>query len=217
MNPIGTGSDTRVVLIDYGMGNLGSIINMLKKIGVLATVARDATEVDDAGVLILPGVGAFDTGMENIERLGLLEVLNRKACVERAPVLGICLGMQLITRGSEEGTRKGLGWIAADTVRFRFSNHSASLKVPHIGWNRILPTVDSPLFQNLHELRAYFVHSFHLVCDRRENVLAWTHYGYNFPSMVVEGNVYGMQFHPEKSHKYGMRLLENFFLSVGNA
>ena len=193
------------------MGNVGSIVNMLKHIGHVATVSADPAEIAKADKLILPGVGAFDAGMEAIERIGLRETLKEKVLRRQAPVLGICLGMQLITRGSEEGKLPGLGWIAADTVKFRPQDGREELRIPHIGWNSVMPRVSGPLFAGLEQgTRAYFVHSYHVRCDDEDDVLAWTPYGPQFPSIIGHGNVLGMQFHPEKSHKHGMRLFKNF-------
>ena len=193
------------------MGNLASIQNMLKHIGVRATISGDAVDLESADKLILPGVGSFDNGTKNLNELGLVPVLNRRVREDLVPVLGICLGMQLFTRRSEEGTSAGLGWIAADTRRFALGGESARLKVPHMGWNAVAVNKESVLFREIHEEpRFYFVHSYHLVCDDEEDVLCRTHHGYDFASAVERGNVYGVQFHPEKSHKFGMKLLENF-------
>jgi len=203
--------DDKIVIVDYGMGNLASIQNMLKHIGVRAAISGDAAAVESAGKLILPGVGAFDSGMKKLHELGLVPVLDRRVREDAVPVLGVCLGMQLFTRCSEEGTASGLGWIAAGTRRFAFRGEPARLKVPHMGWNAVAVNKPSVLFHEMHEEpRFYFVHSYHLVCDDEEDVLCRTHHGYDFASAVERGNVYGVQFHPEKSHKFGMKLLENF-------
>lgn len=200
-----------IVIVDYGMGNLGSIVNMFKKIGAEACLSADPAVIRAAERLILPGVGAFDSGMANLHERGLVALLTEKVVVEKTPILGLCLGMQLFSRGSEEGSRPGLGWIAADTVRFKFEHNPDKLKIPQMGWNYIEQCQDSPLFANMPPLaRFYFVHSYHLQCDSYENVLATTDYGYDFPSMVVRDNIWGAQFHPEKSHKFGMLLLRNF-------
>lgn len=201
-----------LVIIDYGVGNLGSIANMLKKVGVRSAIASDEASIASADKLILPGVGAFDNGIKNLQERGLIEILNRQVIEERKPILGLCLGMQLFTFGSEEGTLPGLGWLDATTVRFTFDGAApGALKVPHMGWNYIQPKRSDPLLADLpNESRFYFVHSYHLVCSNTDDVLASTNYGYNFPAMVNRGNIYGAQFHPEKSHKYGMTLLKNF-------
>jgi imidazole glycerol-phosphate synthase subunit HisH len=200
-----------IVIVDYGMGNLGSIANMLKKIGAEACISSDPDEIGKANKLILPGVGAFDNGMKCLEEGGLLPVLNEKVLTNGAPVLGICLGAQLLARRSEEGTRSGLGWLAVDVRRFNFGTETPGLRIPHMGWNTIEVRQLSPLFENMYEEpRFYFVHSYHLCCDDPEDVAATADYGYEFTAAVQRGNIMGTQFHPEKSHKFGMRLLENF-------
>jgi len=199
-----------IVIIDYQMGNIGSILNMLKKIGAAGTISSDPAVIGQADRLILPGVGAFDQGMANLERMGLIPVLNEKVMVGRTPVLGICLGMQLMTKSSEEGKKAGLGWVNARTVRFKH-DPALNLKVPHMGWNAIVPKKESPLLADMYaEPRFYFVHSYHAVCGDPADVLTSTFHGYEFTSAFQHGSVIGVQFHPEKSHKFGMRLLKNF-------
>lgn len=201
-----------IIIVDYKMGNLGSILNMLKKIGTLAMASSLPEDILQADKLILPGVGAFDNGMTNLKESGLLSVLNEKVLAKKTPILGICLGMQLLTRQSAEGRLEGLGWIEADTVRFRLDREKSSpLKVPHMGWNTVMFAHGSILSSGLEkEARFYFVHSFHVVCDKEDNVAGKTLYGYEFVSAVQKNNIYGVQFHPEKSHKFGLQLLKNF-------
>ncbi len=199
-----------IVIVDYGMGNLGSILNMLKKVGAPALVSSDASEIARADKLILPGVGAFDQGMRNLAERNLTPLLNDLALQKGKPILGLCLGMQLFTRGSEEGQLPGLGWLDAETIRFRFPPESGC-KVPHMGWNTLAPCAQHPLFAGLgDEPRFYFVHSFYVSCAAPENVLAQTRYGHDFASAIGKGNILGVQFHPEKSHRFGMALLKNF-------
>ncbi len=197
-----------ITIVDYGMGNLGSIQNMFKRIGASAQVTGDAQVLARASKILLPGVGAFDSAMQRIADSGLREVLDRKALRERVPTLGICLGMQLLTRGSDEGHLPGLGWIGAATRRFPTL---AGLKVPHMGWNLVTPTQPSPLTAGLPaQSRFYFVHSYFVqVDDERDSVLK-AHYGVSFDAAVSHGNIFGAQFHPEKSHRFGMQLLANF-------
>jgi glutamine amidotransferase len=198
-----------ITIIDYGMGNLGSIRNMLKKIGHDSQVTADAAVIETAEKLLLPGVGAFDAGMDNLARSGLVPLLNRRVLENHVPVLGICLGMQLMTRRSEEGTREGLGWIDAEAVRFQHTD--PTLKVPHMGWNLVHRTRAATLTDGLpEEPRFYFVHSYLVRCHRDEDVLLRTHYGVDFDSGFQHRNVWGVQFHPEKSHRFGMQLLRNF-------
>lgn len=200
-----------IAIIDYDMGNLGSIANMLKKVGAKATISSDPAVVGEAEKLILPGVGAFDNGMKNLNEMGLLSVLNQKVLREKTPVLGVCLGMQLLTRRSEEGKLPGLGWIEADTIKFNFNGQAASLKVPHMGWNYIDVCQTNSLFQEMPDKsRFYFVHSYYVNCDDNRTVLATARYGLEFAAAVASENVLGVQFHPEKSHKFGMRLYKNF-------
>jgi glutamine amidotransferase len=200
-----------IVIVDYGMGNLGSILNMLKKIGIDAKISRDPADIQRADKLILPGVGAFDRGIAGLSDFGLLPVLNRRVRDERCPVLGLCLGMQLMTRGSEEGSRPGLGWIAGDTRRFAFDEAHRDLKVPHMGWNDVQVASADPLLAGYDETpRFYFAHSYFVACDEPAQVLGTTRFGFDFASVVGCGNVFGTQFHPEKSHAFGMRILGNF-------
>lgn len=197
-----------ITIVDYGMGNLGSILNMFKRIGASAEITGNLDALSRASKLLLPGVGAFDSAMSRINESGIRDVLDRKALQERIPVLGICLGMQLLTRSSDEGQLAGLGWINAVTRRFP---PSAGLKVPHMGWNIATPVRAHPLIGDLlEESRFYFVHSYYVeVDDPRDALLKATH-GVQFDAAVSHGNIHGAQFHPEKSHKFGMRFLANF-------
>ena len=198
-----------ITIVDYGMGNLGSIRNMLRKIGFDSEITSDAGRIAVATKLILPGVGAFDAGMDRLERSGLIPVLGERVLGARVPILGICLGMQLMTYGSTEGARCGLGWIDAQTLRFKAAD--AGLKVPHMGWNLVRPMREAALVDALPEdPRFYFVHSYYIRCEQPEDVLLTTTYGEPFHSGFHRGNVWGVQFHPEKSHKFGMHLLRNF-------
>lgn len=201
-----------LVIIDYNVGNCGSILNMVRKVGGQAVVSADHGQIASADRLILPGVGAFDHGMSELERLGLVSLLSEKVQRQRTPILGICLGMQLFGRASEEGQRSGLGWIDATTVKFRSPDDvSRRLRIPHMGWNRVAPQKAHPILEGLAgESRFYFVHSYHMLCRCPEDVLTTTDHGYAFTSAVVHENVVGVQFHPEKSHRYGLQLIRNF-------
>lgn len=203
-----------IAVVDYGIGNVSSIVNMLKKLGVEATLAKTPEEVKIASKIILPGVGSFDTGMKKLKNSGLMDSILTHA-IENKPLLGICLGMQMLGRGSEEGVEKGLNLIPFDTVRFNLEDQK-TLKTPHMGWDIVsLELPDDPVLRGLEGTqRYYFVHSYHAVCDHDEYVLMKCDYGYSFPAAVKRGNVYGFQFHPEKSHKFGMALLDNFARSV---
>lgn len=197
-----------ITIIDYGLGNLGSIQNMFKRIGEEIVVTNDSDVIDKATKLLLPGVGAFDNAMFRINESGLREILERKVLTEKVPILGICLGMQLLTRASEEGSLQGLGWIKASTKRFP---KEPGLKVPHMGWNIVKPNHDSELINNLpNESRFYFVHSYYVDVDNQKDSILKADYSITFDAAIQNDNVYGVQFHPEKSHKFGMQLLKNF-------
>jgi imidazole glycerol-phosphate synthase subunit HisH len=199
-----------ITIIDYKTGNLGSIQNILKKIGEESIITSDKNEIANARKLILPGVGAFDTGMANLNKLDLVDILNYKVLVEKTPVLGICLGMQILSKNSEEGFLPGLGWINAETRRFKFINTN-SYKIPHMGWNYVRPNKESYLFKEMSsEARFYFVHSFFFSANDTTDILASTTYEIEFTSAIEKENIVGVQFHPEKSHKFGMNLLKNF-------
>ncbi len=201
--------DSVVSIIDYGVGNLGSIRNMLKRIGVVARTVARPEDAAQASRIILPGVGAFDEAMRRLRERGFIDVLTAKALDEKVPVLGICLGMQLLCRGSEEGDEPGLGWIDAEVTRFRFPSDS-KLKVPHMGWNAVAAQGTHPLLAGFDDDTAfYFVHSYRVpaTCDA---TIATTDHGGAFAAIVARDNIVGAQFHPEKSHAFGMRFLRNF-------
>lgn len=199
-----------IAVIDYGLGNTGSIKNMLKKVGYPdVVITHNPEEIEKADKLVLPGVGAFDYGMQMIHEFSLLPVLNKEVLEKKKPVLGICLGMQLLTKGSEEGQLPGLGWIDAYTYKFVFANKE--LKVPHIGWEYITPVKQHSLVDNLPSpSKYYFVHSYYVKCKDKADELLTCNYGIDFTCSVQHDNIMGVQFHPEKSHKYGMQLFKNF-------
>lgn len=197
-----------ITIVDYGMGNLGSIMNMFRRIGADVETTGDPERIADARKILLPGVGAFDAAMERLGQGPLRDVLERKAHVERVPVFGICLGMQLLTRGSEEGKLPGLGWLPAATRKFPAR---PDLKVPHMGWNAVTAPRPDPLTRGLDgEVRFYFVHSFYVHVDDPSDSILRAEYGVVFDAAIHRGNIFGAQFHPEKSHRFGMRLLQNF-------
>lgn len=198
------------VIIDYGLGNLGAIANLLRKIGAASTISSSQEVIAGADRLILPGVGAFEAGMNNLIARELVPVLRRKVLEEHTPILGICLGLQLFGTGSDEGRQPGLGWLDARSIRFKPAPDGPG-RVPHMGWNTIRVAATSPLLDGLGEdSRFYFAHSYHLECRERSAVAGVTKYGYDFPSIIAQGNVLGTQFHPEKSHRFGVRLMKNF-------
>lgn len=200
-----------ITIVDYGVGNVGSIQNMLKKVGARSVVASSPDAILQATKLILPGVGAFDAGMDNLARSGLVAALNHKALEERTPVLGLCLGMQLMTRGSQEGRLPGLGWVDADTCKFD-GTAMPGLKVPHMGWNLVAPAKQNPILKGYSaDTRFYFVHSYYVRCDDPTDALLKCAYaGISFDAGFQHHNLIGVQFHPEKSHRFGMWLLRNF-------
>lgn len=200
-----------IVIVDYEMGNVGSIRNMLLRGGFPSVISGDVEVIRSASKLILPGVGSFDSGMNNIERLGLRNILDHKALVEKIPILGICLGMQLLSKSSQEGELPGLGWIDAKTVKIVNSEPTASLRVPHMGWNSVNVVNRGKLyFESLNLSRFYFVHSYHVECVDPRNVIATTTYGGELAAIIERDNLFGAQFHPEKSHKFGLELLNQF-------
>ncbi|MBP7477330.1 MAG: imidazole glycerol phosphate synthase subunit HisH [Chitinophagales bacterium] len=201
----------QITIVDYKMGNLGSIQNMLKKLGYKSIVSSDLQCIEDAEKLILPGVGAFDNGMNNIRTLGLEGILKKKILEDKTPILGICLGMQLMTQGSEEGIQKGLGWINARVEKFNFKENNENLRIPHMGWNYTTCLRESALWREMpDETRFYYVHSYCLKDIHVAHALLTADYGGNFCSGFEQGNILGVQFHPEKSHKFGKQLLKNF-------
>ena len=200
-----------IVIVDYKMGNLGSIHNMFSRIGIESTISGNPEIITAADSLILPGVGAFDAGMSNLKDLHLVEILNDMVIERKTPVLGICLGMQLLGKSSEEGVLPGLGWIDAESVRFNFEDEHKDLRIPHMGWNTLNIIQGGSILDSLpEEPRFYFVHSYHVRCNNDEDILARTRYGMEFVSVVRKGNIMGTQFHPEKSHKFGLALLKRF-------
>jgi glutamine amidotransferase len=199
-----------ITIIDYGVGNLSSVKNMLKKAGFESVLAADLSAVEGATKIILPGIGAFDHCMQRFNGSGLRPLVTKKIREEKIPLLGICVGLQMLMEGSEEGTEPGLGWIAGKTVKFK-KEKLGDLKIPHMGWTDVQVAKPSPLLDDLgEEPRFYFVHSYHLQPDHPEDELLRANYGYDFTAAVCHDNIYGVQFHPEKSHRYGMKILENF-------
>ena len=197
-----------VSIVDYGIGNTGSICNMFRKLRIDAEVVSSPPALRDAKRLILPGIGAFDACMNALDSSGLRESVLEFASTHR-PVLGICVGMQMLTLDSEEGHRAGLGLIRAHTRRFP---DAAGVRIPHMGWNTIKWAITGhPLAHGLlNDCRFYFVHSFRVICESSANTLAACAYGGDFSAAIVSGNIAGVQFHPEKSHRFGLQLLRNF-------
>jgi glutamine amidotransferase len=199
-----------IAIIDYGMGNLGSVYNMLKKIGVKAIITNKTNEIAKADKLILPGVGSFDAAMKKIHEYGLYQLLNDLVLKNGIPILGICLGMQLLTERSDEGELAGFGWIKGKAYHFK-GKIDSSIKVPHMGWNNIKLHNSNPLSYGFtDDARFYFVHSYFVLVENPINSIMKCNYGLNFDAAINSDNIYGAQFHPEKSHKFGMQFLGNF-------
>jgi glutamine amidotransferase len=200
-----------ITIIDYGLGNILAFANIYKRLNVAVAVAKNASELSRATKLILPGVGAFDHAVSLLQQSGMRETLDEMVLGRAIPVLGICVGMQILAAGSEEGRLPGLGWIDGEVRKFDVASSPQAVRLPHMGWNDVKPVAPSPLFAGLEtDARFYFLHSYYLQCGRDENVLAQAEYGTTFCCAVRSNGIFGVQFHPEKSHRYGTRLLKNF-------
>ena len=200
----------KIVIIDYGMGNLRSVFNKFRRIGYISEISSDPDVIKKADKLILPGVGHFAKGMRNLEEKGLIDVLIHKVLAEKTPIFGICLGMQLFSEYSDEGSCSGLGWIKAKTVHFRI-NDKIKYKIPHIGWNTVNIVNKAGIDDFLtNDDFFYFVHSYHVKCEDISDVWMTSLYESEFISAIKKSNIFGTQFHPEKSHDTGMKLLKNF-------
>src|ERR1035437_2810474 len=187
-----------ISIIDYGMGNLGSVKRKLDRIGVRSVITSNAEEIKNSDKIILPGVGHFTKAVSEIKRRGLWEPLSEQVLTAKKPILGICLGMQLMAKESEEGNSEGFGWFDANVIRFKVSD-TTRFKIPHIGWNTINIMKDSPVLKNITpDSEFYFVHSYHIQCNDSKDILAESVYDYSFVSAIQKDNIFGVQFHPEK-------------------
>lgn len=199
-----------ITIIDYGCGNILAFLNVFTRLNIPVVVATKTEEVNNASRIILPGVGAFDFVMQSFNKSGLREAVEKKVLEEKVPVLGVCAGMQILADSSEEGTEKGLSWISGKVRHFDVSRIPGKTKVPHMGWNEISPN-GSVLFKNIESgSRYYFVHSYYFEVADESNSIATSNYGFQFSAAVSKENIYGVQFHPEKSHSNGLKLLKNF-------
>jgi glutamine amidotransferase len=199
-----------IALVDYGLGNIQAFANIYRHLGIEAAPARTPDDLRTATGIILPGVGAFDWAMTRLNESGLRDALDEEVLGAKKPVLGICVGMQMMARSSEEGKLRGLGWVDAKVVKFDTRLLESRTHLPHMGWNDVSPVRADTLFSGLDAPQYYFLHSYFMQTNREDNVLATTSYGVTFTSAVRAGNVYGTQFHPEKSHQWGIQLLSNF-------
>ena len=200
-----------ITIVDYGLGNIRAFLNVYKRLNIEATTATTSDQLHGASKVILPGVGSYDHAMERLTQSGMRDTLDDLALRRRVPVLGVCVGMQILARGSAEGALSGLGWIEGQVKRLEPPGPGVALPVPHMGWNDVRPVARHRLFDGLEEgARFYFLHSYYFECDRDEQTIAVSGYGKDFACAVGAGNIVGVQFHPEKSHHYGTRLLRNF-------
>jgi glutamine amidotransferase len=199
-----------ITLVDYGLGNIQAFANIYKRLNIPVSVAKSASELELSEKIILPGVGAFDWAMTKLNNSGMRDCLDRLVLDHRRPVLGVCVGMQMMARRSDEGEMQGLGWIDGEVLKLDASRLSDATRLPHMGWNDVHPTTEDSLFRSLESPRFYFLHSYYFQTERSADVLATTAYGAEFASAVARENVFGTQFHPEKSHQWGVSLLKNF-------
>jgi glutamine amidotransferase len=200
-----------ITLIDYGVGNIFAFQNVYKRLDIPTKIAKTPSDLENAEKLILPGVGAFDYAMEQLNASGMRQILDELVIEKKIPVIGICVGMQMMGNRSDEGTSEGLKWVDAEIIKFDENLIQQRTKLPHMGWNDVSPLKAHPLFKGLEqESIFYFLHSYYFKCNRQEDVIAISDYGISFASAVNSNNVYGIQFHPEKSHQYGEKLLNNF-------
>lgn len=200
-----------ITLIDYGVGNINAFVNVYKRVDVPVKIAKTSQDLEDAEKLILPGVGHFDHAMDQLNKSGMREKLDELVLIKKVPVIGICVGMQMMANNSEEGNEEGLKWIDATVKKFDESKIDFVTKLPHMGWNDVIPVKDLELFKGLeNDSIFYFLHSYFFQCNNPQDIMAISDYGGEFASAAHHENIYGIQFHPEKSHHYGEILLHNF-------
>lgn len=199
-----------VTIVDYGVGNLTSVQNMFRKAGIDARICNDKNEIVSADKIILPGMGAFDNCMQKYNASGFRDIVEQKVLQDKIPVLGICVGLQMLMESSAEGNLPGLGWIKGRTVKFDKSKMQEENKVPNMGWLDVTAKKESELLKDIEESRFYFAHSFHVQPADVQDILITASYGYEFTAGIEKGNILGVQFHPEKSHRFGMQLFKNF-------
>lgn len=199
-----------LAILDHGLSNMYSIVNMLKYLNIYPEIIQNPKDLKKADKIILPGIGSAAAVWANLEEKGFIEPLREYVEIKKKPILGICVGMQIMTEGSEEGNAPGMGWIKGRCMRF-CPSPTTPIKVPHMAWNMILPTPNKHLFaHSTVPQKFYFVHSFYVKCEKKEDIAATCHYGHDFVAAIEHENIFGVQFHPEKSHTYGVRLFQNF-------
>jgi imidazole glycerol-phosphate synthase subunit HisH len=200
-----------ITIIDYGVGNIFAFQNVYKRLNIPTRIAKTVNDLENVDKLILPGVGHFDFAMSQLNNSGMRERLDELVVIEKKPIIGICVGMQIMAKKSDEGTFTGLGWIEGDVKKFDASTIKFHTKLPHMGWNDVDPILNHPLFEGLEkDAIFYFLHSYYFNCNNNNEIISKSEYGIKFASSVQHENIYGIQFHPEKSHSYGERLLHNF-------
>ncbi|OGL42455.1 MAG: imidazole glycerol phosphate synthase, glutamine amidotransferase subunit [Candidatus Schekmanbacteria bacterium GWA2_38_11] len=200
-----------ITIIDYGLGNIRAFANVYERLNILVSIAKTNDDLKDATKIILPGVGAFDFAMSQLNKSGMRETLDKLVLEHQLPVIGICIGMQILAKSSDEGVSPGLGWLDATVKRFDASFLKSKTQLPHMGWNTIHPNNDNPMLVNISDdSRFYFLHSYYFQCNNPKDMIATTEYGIQYASAVNKKNIYGVQFHPEKSHQWGIQLLKNF-------
>ena len=200
-----------ITIIDYGVGNINAFVNVYKRVNVPTKIAKTASDLEDAQKIILPGVGHFDHAMSELIKSGMREKLDELVMIKKVPVIGICVGMQMMANSSDEGNSDGLKWIDASVKKFDETKIKQVTRLPHMGWNDVNPSVSNPLFNGLEkDALFYFLHSYYFECNNPTDILATSDYGGQFACAAHHENIYGIQFHPEKSHHYGETLLHNF-------
>ncbi len=200
-----------ITVIDYGIGNVQAFVNVYKRLNIKVNVANTSSDFLNTTKIILPGVGSFDRAMKHLESSGLRKTIEKLVLEEEIPILGVCVGMQILAESSEEGDLSGLGWISGNVKKFNYSSIMQSHNLPHMGWNNVISKIDNSLFNSIKiDNRFYFLHSFFFDCIHESNIIGLTNYGFQFPSAIRKNNIYGVQFHPEKSHDDGKQLLKNF-------
>jgi glutamine amidotransferase len=200
-----------ITIIDYGVGNINAFVHIFKQLGISVSKATSSDHIKEATKLILPGVGSFDDAMQRLNDSGMRDALQDAVTVDKIPLIGICVGMQMLADRSDEGVMPGLGWISGEVKKFDPSTINHITKFPHMGWNDVKPVRENPLFSGLETgARFYFLHSYYYQCKHEEDVLATSAYGLQFASAINHNHIYGIQCHPEKSHHFGIQLLQNF-------